>query len=98
MIVYLMIAVYFLVINLVGFIAMGLDKKYAKRQAWRIPEATLFSFALFGGSIGSIMGMYRFRHKTQKLYFTIGMPAILGLQIFIIVLIILLPRISIRIM
>jgi len=98
MTVYLMIAIYFAVINLIGFIIMGLDKKYAKRQAWRIPEATLFSVALFGGSIGSILGMYHFRHKTQKLYFTIGMPLILGIQVFIFLLILLLPRISIRVM
>lgn len=79
----LMIAVYLIGINLLGFIVMGVDKQKAKRQAWRIPEATLFSIALFGGSIGSLLGMHVFRHKTQKPLFVIGMPAILVLQILL---------------
>ena len=83
MYVLLMIAVYLIGINLLGFIVMGVDKQKAKRQAWRIPEATLFSIALFGGSIGSLLGMHVFRHKTQKPLFVIGMPAILVLQILL---------------
>ncbi len=79
----LIIGIYLTGINLSGFIAMRIDKQRAKRQAWRIPEATLFSLALLGGSIGCLAGMYAFRHKTQKASFFIGMPAILILQILI---------------
>ena len=59
---------------------MGIDKKKARRKAFRIPESTLFIVALIGGSIGSIAGMYTFRHKTQHWYFVWGMPAILLVQ------------------
>ncbi len=60
---------------------MGIDKRKAVKHAFRIPEATLFTIALIGGSIGSIAGMYFFRHKTRHWYFVYGMPAILLLQI-----------------
>jgi len=62
---------------------MGVDKIKAKRRKWRIPEATLFLVALIGGSIGSIVGMYIFRHKTKHMSFVIGMPLILVLQMII---------------
>lgn len=94
----IVLLIYFLSVNLLGFILMGLDKKYAKREAWRIPEATLFTVALFGGSIGSILGMKYFRHKTQKIYFTMGMPIILILQVLIILIILFLKPISVRIL
>lgn len=74
---------YFGVINLIGFLLMGIDKAKAKRRAFRIPEATLFIVALIGGSIGSLLGMYVFRHKTRHLKFTIGIPVILGIQIIL---------------
>ena len=74
------ILIYLGIINLVGFCMMGIDKLKAKRHAWRIPEATLFAIAIFGGSIGSIIGMYTFRHKTKHMSFVIGMPVILVLQ------------------
>ncbi len=73
--------VYLLAVNIVGFALMGSDKKKAKKGAWRIPEATLFLAAILGGSIGSILGMQVFRHKTQHWYFKYGMPAILILQL-----------------
>ena len=75
------ILIYLAIANLVGFCMMGIDKLKAKRHAWRIPEAALFAAAIFGGSIGSIIGMYSFRHKTKHMSFVIGMPVILGLQI-----------------
>ena len=78
----LCLIVYVLLINLVSFALMGIDKNRARKMAWRIPEATLFLFALVGGSIGSIAGMYLFRHKTRHWYFVVGMPLILILQIF----------------
>lgn len=67
---------------------MGIDKHKAKKHAFRIPEATLFTVALIGGSIGSIVGMYFFRHKTRHWYFVYGMPAILILQIALVMFII----------
>ncbi len=63
---------------------MGVDKHKAKKRAFRIPEATLFLVAIMGGSIGSIIGMYVFRHKTRHHSFTVGMPIILGLQIILV--------------
>lgn len=71
--------------NLSGFLMMGIDKWKAKRHEFRIPEAALFLVAAFGGSIGSIIGMYTFRHKTKHKSFTIGMPAILIFQIAVVV-------------
>ena len=63
------IIIYVVVINLVTFLAMGIDKWKAKRGAWRIKESTLFLLVLLGGGIGGIAGIYTFRHKTQKAYF-----------------------------
>ncbi|MCR4649611.1 MAG: DUF1294 domain-containing protein [Lachnospiraceae bacterium] len=78
---WIIILVYLAIVNLVGLIIMGVDKIKAKRRKWRIPEATLFLVAVIGGSIGSIAGMYIFRHKTKHLSFVIGMPVILFIQI-----------------
>jgi len=72
---------YFAAINLIGFALMGIDKYKAKKRAFRIPEATLFIVAIIGGSIGSIIGMYAFRHKTRHRSFVYGMPFILIVQI-----------------
>ena len=74
---------YLIVMNLVGFIIMGIDKNKAKKHAWRIPEKTLFLASLLGGSIGTWAGMYAFHHKTKHWYFVVGMPAILVVQIVI---------------
>lgn len=81
MIIVLIISAYIFIVNLIGFAIMGIDKRKAVKGAFRIPEATLFVVALIGGSIGSLCGMYTFRHKTRKWYFVYGMPAILILQI-----------------
>ena len=80
----LIIISYLIIMNLIGFALMGIDKQKARKKAWRIPEATLFLFALCGGSIGSIIGMYAFRHKTKHWYFVVGMPLILVLQLVLI--------------
>lgn len=72
--------------NLLAFGLMGIDKRKAIKGAFRIPEATLFIVALIGGSIGSIAGMYTFRHKTRHPSFVYGMPAILLLQIILLLL------------
>jgi uncharacterized membrane protein YsdA (DUF1294 family) len=63
---------------------MGLDKHKAQKRQWRIPESTLFVLALIGGSIGSILGMRIFHHKTRHWYFVYGMPAILIVQIILV--------------
>ena len=74
-------AIYLLIVNAIGFLLMLIDKRKAIRRRWRIREKTLFLTAAIGGSIGSIMGMYTFRHKTKHLQFTLGMPAILIVQL-----------------
>ena len=79
------IIIYLLAINIIGFLAMFIDKKKAERGDWRIPEKTLFILTLLGGGIGTIAGMYTFRHKTKKLKFTIGFPTILIAQIVFVI-------------
>lgn len=71
---------YFIVINLVLFITMGVDKHRAKKGEWRISEKNLFFLAVVGGSVGGILGMQLFRHKTKHKLFSIGFPLILILQ------------------
>ncbi|MCM1542340.1 MAG: DUF1294 domain-containing protein [Blautia sp.] len=71
---------YLLVINLIGYAMMGMDKKRAIRGAWRISEASLFTVALLGGALGCTLGMNHFRHKTKHWYFKYGMPAIFAAQ------------------
>lgn len=71
------------IMNVIGFLFMGLDKWKARKRAWRIPEATLFLIAALGGAVGSMLGMYLFRHKTRHWYFQYGIPAILVLHILI---------------
>lgn len=73
--------IYLLLINAAGYLLMRTDKKKAKKGAWRIPEATLMAVAAAGGSIGSLLGMYHFRHKTKHPKFTIGIPMILAVQV-----------------
>ncbi len=85
------LAGYLIVINILGFALMGIDKRKAQRSAYRIPEATLFTIAIMGGSIGSIIGMYLFRHKTKHWYFVFGMPIILILQLTFLLLLYLSP-------
>ena len=79
------IVIYLLVVNAIGFLAMGIDKIKAKEGMWRTKEKTLFLIAVFGGSIGSIIGMYAFHHKTKHNSFVFGMPVIVIAQIVILV-------------
>ena len=79
------IVIYFIIINLIGFFIMWLDKRKAKKGAWRIPEKTLFIITALGGGIGTIAGMYTFRHKTKKIQFVIGFPLITILEIITII-------------
>ena len=75
------IVIYFIIINLIGFLIMYIDKQKAKKGKWRIPERTLFIVTALGGGIGTIAGMHVFRHKTQKIAFVIGFPLITILEI-----------------
>ncbi|MEE6452740.1 DUF1294 domain-containing protein [Gottfriedia acidiceleris] len=74
---------YLVIVNIVSFAIMGNDKSRAKRKAWRIPERILFLFAIIGGSIGSILGMYYFKHKTKHPKFVFGYWIILFIQFVI---------------
>ena len=75
------IIIYLVIINLIAFLTMWLDKRKAEKGKWRIPENSLLLLVLLGGGIGGIAGMYTFRHKTKKLQFTIGLPVITILEI-----------------
>ena len=77
------VILYLVIINVVGYIIMGVDKKRAIRGAWRISEASLFLTALVGGSLGCTLGMHYFHHKTKHWYFRYGMPAIFLAEAFI---------------
>lgn len=78
-----MITYYLIFINIVGLLSMYLDKYFAKNNMYRISEKNLFLIAILGGSIGSIVGIYKFRHKTKHRKFTIGLPFIMFIQIII---------------
>ena len=78
---YNILTAYLVIINAVGFLFMLVDKHKAKKNAWRIPEATLMGIAAIGGSVGSLIGMYTVRHKTRHPKFTIGIPCILAAQL-----------------
>lgn len=85
------IILYIVAVNVVSFLMMGIDKRKAMKRAFRIPESTLFVLAIIGGSIGSIIGMHLFRHKTRHWYFLYGMPVILALQIILILAVVFSP-------
>lgn len=68
------------IMNVIGYMSMWSDKRRAIKRQYRISEKTLFIIALLGGSIGSILGMNQFRHKTKHWYFKYGMPLILVIQ------------------
>lgn len=77
------VLLYLLAVNLLLFAVMGIDKYKAKHQLWRIPERTLFVLAAIGGSLGGILGMRIFHHKTLHPQFRYGFPAILILQLIL---------------
>ena len=74
-------AIYLMIFNLLGFCMMWRDKRKAQKDAWRTPERNFFLVSVIGGSLGCWVGMYVFRHKTQHIKFTVGIPAILLMQI-----------------
>ena len=76
---------YILAINTITFVIFGIDKYKAKKKKWRIPESRLLLLAVIGGSIGALLGMIIWRHKTLHKKFKYGVPTILILQIAIII-------------
>lgn len=78
-----LLLVYLLIINAAAFALMLADKWKAKKNRWRIPEATLMGVAALGGSIGALAGMHLVRHKTQHPKFTLGIPLLLAIQMVI---------------
>ncbi len=76
--------IYAVIINIAGLAVMGIDKKKAIDGAWRIPEKTLFLFSILGGSLGTMAGMFLFRHKTRHWYFVAGMPLIFLIHLVLI--------------
>lgn len=80
--------IYLIATNLLALLLYGIDKRKAKRHHWRIPEATLIGIGAVGGSIGALLGMYSFRHKTQHWKFKIGIPVILIAQIVLAIILI----------
>lgn len=75
-----LLSFYLLIINALGFLLMLVDKWKARKNRWRVRESTLLLIAALGGSVGSLAGMYLFRHKTLHLKFTLGIPLILAAQ------------------
>ncbi len=75
--------VYLSLVNALGLLLMLIDKKNAAHHRWRISELTLFFVAAIGGGVGSLVGMYLFRHKTRRQLFTVGLPLIIVLHILI---------------
>ncbi|MCR8744867.1 DUF1294 domain-containing protein [Romboutsia lituseburensis] len=76
---------YILIINFIGFLSMYIDKKRAINNQFRISERTLLLLSILGGSIGSFVGMHKFRHKTKKRKFTVGIPLIFIIESFLII-------------
>ena len=76
---------YVVALSLLAFVLMGLDKRRARKDAWRISEQTFFVIALLGGSPGAVLGMELFRHKTRHWYFKYGLPVILILQVALVI-------------
>ncbi|WP_096202733.1 DUF1294 domain-containing protein [Bacillus sp. FJAT-45350] len=78
-----MLLIYFIVVNALAFSLMGIDKRRARKNEWRIAEKTLMYVALIGGSIGIFLGMKQFRHKTKRRLFKIGVPLIIWAQLIV---------------
>lgn len=75
---------YLITVNLFGFIIMYIDKQKSKKSKWRVPESKLFFIAIILGSLGILLGMYSFRHKTKHKKFSYGIPFLIIIQLFII--------------
>ncbi len=88
--------VYLLLVNLIAFILYGIDKRRAKKRYWRIPERRLIGIAVIGGSIGALLGIRVFHHKTLHKKFTVGIPVILALQLLLACAVLILTNDSLR--
>lgn len=82
---YVVMLAYLIIINLITFLVFAVDKRKAIKHKYRIPEKTLFGLAIAGGSIGALLGMHVWRHKTRVWYFMVGIPCMLILQIIAVV-------------
>lgn len=78
--------------NLAAFCLFGVDKNRARKHRWRIPERRLFAVALAGGSVGALVGMYGFRHKTRHRLFAVGIPLLLLMQMSAAIILYILPK------
>lgn len=78
------VMIYLIMINILAFLMMTLDKYKARKHAWRVPEKSFFLLSIIGGSLGTWIGMYICHHKTRHWYFVVGIPIILLLQILLI--------------
>jgi uncharacterized membrane protein YsdA (DUF1294 family) len=89
---YIICVLYLAVVNIIGFAAMGIDKRRAAARRRRIPERRLLTCAALGGSLGSLLGMTVFHHKTKHRKFSLGLPLIALLQLGIAVAAVMLLR------
>ena len=85
MISYNKIIVYIIILNILGYLIMYIDKRRAKKQQWRISEQTIFLITFLGRRIGTTLGMYTFRNKNKKIKFIIGLPLITIIEIIVII-------------
>lgn len=76
---------YFIIVNIISFSLMGIDKKRARKGEYRISEKTLWTWSIIGGGTGAFMGMRHFRHKTKHFTFKWGLPALMVIQIVLLI-------------
>ncbi|HIV85038.1 MAG TPA: DUF1294 domain-containing protein [Candidatus Prevotella intestinigallinarum] len=79
--IHIILTIYLIAINIATFFVYGIDKWKARRSKWRIPESTLLTLAVLGGSIGAFIGMRTWHHKTMHNKFKYGVPLIINLQV-----------------
>ncbi len=79
--IHIILTIYLIAINIATFFVYGIDKWKARRSRWRIPESTLLTLAVLGGSIGAFIGMRTWHHKTMHNKFKYGVPLIINLQV-----------------
>ena len=79
--IHIILTIYLIAINIATFFVYGIDKWKARRSKWRIPESTLLTLAVLGGSIGVFIGMRTWHHKTMHNKFKYGVPLIINLQV-----------------
>lgn len=80
---YTIVTIYMIIMSIIGFVIMGIDKRKAIKRGWRIPERTLLLIAFMGGALGSFIGMRFFRHKAKHIKFVVLLPLALLLNILL---------------